>query len=123
MGKFVIGLEVNGKHHFNLVAPNGEIIGTSQGYESEETCMIGIHSVRENANSVVEDQTVENPPHYPNPKFEIFFGINDQYYFHLKAKNGLIVLASEGYIAKESCYNGIKSVGINAPDAVIEHEA
>lgn len=48
-------------------------------------------------------------------KFEIFKGKNNQYYFHLKAGNGEIILASEGYIQKQSCYDGIASVKSHAP--------
>ena len=52
-----------------------------------------------------------------NPKFQIFKSDkNDQYYFRLKAKNGEIILASEGYLAKKSCENGIESVKKHAPD-------
>jgi uncharacterized protein YegP (UPF0339 family) len=52
-----------------------------------------------------------------NPKFELFkSSANSQYYFHLKAVNGKITLNSEGYIAKQSCKDGIASVKQNAPD-------
>lgn len=34
-------------------------------------------------------------------KFELFTGTNDQWYFHLKAPNGEIILASEGYKTKQ----------------------
>ena len=43
--------------------------------------------------------------------------------FNLKANNGEIIAASEGYKAKASCLNGIESVKKNAPDAeVVEEE-
>lgn len=38
-----------GKYHFNLKAANGEIIGTSQMYESADGMENGIESVRMNA--------------------------------------------------------------------------
>ena len=50
-----------------------------------------------------------------NPKFQIFVGTNDQYYFRLIAGNGEKILGSEGYISKSSCENGISSVKANAP--------
>ena len=50
-----------------------------------------------------------------NPKFQIFLGADDQYYFRLLAVNGQIILGSEGYTARESCLNGIDSVKENAP--------
>jgi len=50
-----------------------------------------------------------------NPKFQIFVGTNNQFYFRLKAANGEKILGSEGYITKTSCENGISSVKTNAP--------
>tara|TARA_A100000171_G_scaffold35638_3_gene34219 strand:- start:16095 stop:16433 length:339 start_codon:yes stop_codon:yes gene_type:complete len=51
-----------------------------------------------------------------NPKFQLFrSSTNAQYYFRLKASNGETVLASEGYVFKHSCQNGIASVKANAP--------
>ena len=50
-----------------------------------------------------------------NPKFQVFKGTNQQFYFHLKARNGEKILSSEGYTTKQSCLNGIDSVKTNAP--------
>lgn len=48
----------NGKHYFNLKAANGQIIGTSEMYESEGGRENGIKSVMNNAyNATVEDRT------------------------------------------------------------------
>jgi len=47
--------------------------------------------------------------------FEIKKAKDDQTFFHLKAANGQIILASEMYKAKESALNGIESVKKNAP--------
>ena len=52
----------------------------------------------------------------PNPKFQIFKGANSEYYFRLTARNGEIILASEGYTSKQSCFGGIVSVKQNATD-------
>ncbi len=48
--------------------------------------------------------------------FEIKKAKNDEFYFHLKAGNGQIILSSEMYEAKSSAVNGIESVKKNAPD-------
>lgn len=50
------------------------------------------------------------------PKFEIFKGKDDHFFFHLKAGNGEIILASQGYTAKASCQNGVDSVATNSKD-------
>jgi uncharacterized protein YegP (UPF0339 family) len=48
----------NGKPYFNLKATNGQIIGTSQMYESEASRDHGIVSVKNNASeAVTDDQT------------------------------------------------------------------
>ncbi|MEW8078361.1 MAG: YegP family protein [Candidatus Thiodiazotropha endolucinida] len=49
-------------------------------------------------------------------KFEIYKDKAGEYRFRLKASNGQIILASEGYKAKSSCTNGIESVQKNSPD-------
>ena len=48
-----------------------------------------------------------------NPKFQIYKS-SGQFYFRLNARNGEQILASEGYTAKASCENGIRSVKENA---------
>ena len=50
-----------------------------------------------------------------NPKFKMFTGEDEQFYFRLQAENGEPILASEGYVAKSGCENGIASVKENAP--------
>nr|WP_315252134.1 YegP family protein [uncultured Flavobacterium sp.] len=41
---------------------------------------------------------------------------NDEFQFVLKAGNGQIILASEGYTTKASCYNGVESVKKNSQE-------
>lgn len=49
-------------------------------------------------------------------KFELFkSSANENFYFRLKAGNGQIILASQGYSSKQSCLTGIASVQENAP--------
>ena len=51
-----------------------------------------------------------------NPKFQIKGSTNGQYYFILKSRNGEIILkASETYVSKQGCANGIQAVKVNAP--------
>ncbi len=51
-----------------------------------------------------------------HPEFQVKTGKDGQYYFNLTAKNGQVILSSEGYKAKESCENGIASVKKNSQD-------
>ncbi len=46
-----------------------------------------------------------------------------KYRFRLKASNGQIIAAGEGYESKASARNGIDSVKRHAPDAPIVDEA
>jgi uncharacterized protein YegP (UPF0339 family) len=47
--KFVLTKGSTGKFHFNLVATNGQVIATSETYESKAAALNGIESVRKNA--------------------------------------------------------------------------
>ena len=48
-GKFVLEKGSSGKYHFNLLAGNGQVIATSQNYDSRESALHGIESVKTNA--------------------------------------------------------------------------
>ena len=118
MGKFVVK-EVKTGIKFNLVAGNGQIIGSSEIYTSEKACLNGIESVKKNAPAAaVEDQTVEGFAQEKCPKFEVYADKAGEFRFRLKARNGEIILVSEGYKAKASCLNGIESVKKNAPSDI-----
>jgi uncharacterized protein YegP (UPF0339 family) len=57
-GKFVLKKGSTGKFHFNLHAANGQVIATSEAYNSKESALNGIESVKKNAaDARVEDET------------------------------------------------------------------
>jgi uncharacterized protein len=57
-GKFVLKKGTTGKFHFNLVAANGQVVATSESYESRESALNGIESVKSNApGAAVDDQS------------------------------------------------------------------
>ena len=120
MSKFVIR-EVKSGIKFDLKATNGQVIATSEVYESKAACENGIESVRKNAPIAnLEDQTVADFETVTNPKFELYRDKADQFRFRLKARNGQIIAVSEDYTTKAACENGIESVRKNAPDAEVE---
>lgn len=122
MGKFAVK-ETAAGIKFNLLATNGQIIGVSEVYSGKEACIKGIESVKKNAETAnLEDQTADPVVEAVNPKFEIYTDKAGEYRFRLKARNGEIILSSEGYKAKASCENGIESVRKNAPEAEIVEE-
>ena len=119
MGKFEVKTTATGIK-FDLKAGNGEVIATSEVYTSEAACNNGIESVKKNAPvAAVENQTVEGYATEKNPKFEVYTDKAGEFRFRLKATNGQVIAASEGYKAIASCMNGIESVKKNAPDAEV----
>lgn len=48
-GKFELFTDKGGKFRFNLKASNGQVIASSEGYESKAAALNGIESVRKNA--------------------------------------------------------------------------
>ena len=120
MGKFVIK-ETKTGFTFSLKAGNGEIIAIGgEGYNPIDSCKNGCESVKKNAPAAaVEDQTVEGFAAEKCPKFEMYTDKKGEFRFRLKATNGQVICASEGYTSKTSCKNGIESVKKNAADAEI----
>ena len=117
MGTFEIKKSGDGQM-FNLKAGNGEVIGTSEVYNSRASLDNGIASVQKNApEAPVEDQTAENFEKKTCPKFEVFADKGGKFRFRLKARNGEIILASQGYASAASCLAGIESVKKNAADS------
>ncbi len=122
MGKFVVS-EVKTGVKFNLKANNGQVIAASQVYKTFATCMKGINSIKKNAPvAAIEDQTVEGFEVKKNPKWEIYTDKAGEFRFRLKARNGQIICAGEGYKQMSGCKNGIESIIKNAPDAEVVKE-
>ena len=120
MSKFVLRAVASG-FKFDLYAANGQVIATSEVYETKAACRKGVASVRKNASTgKVEDQTEEGGCPLSNPKYELFLDRAGQYRFRLKATNGKIIAVSEGYGTRAACENGIKSVQSNAAEAALE---
>ena len=122
MGKFVVR-QVKTGIMFNLKAGNGEIIATSEVYNTEASCMKGIASVVKNAPiAALENQTVEGFAKEKCPKFEVYVDKAGEFRFRLKATNGQIIAVGESYKALSSCLNGIESVRKNAAENKIVKE-
>ncbi|MBX7054776.1 MAG: YegP family protein [Pyrinomonadaceae bacterium] len=102
-GKFELKVSSNGKYHFNLKAGNGQIILSSEMYESKAAAENGIASVKKNAGD--------------DARYERKESSNGKPYFNLKASNGQVIGKSEMYESAASMENGIESVKKNGPDA------
>lgn len=120
MPKFAIRKVPTG-YKFDLKAPNGHTVATSETYETAAACKKGIESVRKNAlRAKLEDQTAPDFGAVTNPKFELYEDKGGAYRFRLRSRNGQIIAVSEGYTTKASCENGMESVRRNAPEAEVE---
>lgn len=119
-GTFKVILTHSG-YMFEIVAENGETLASSEIYSKEESCQKGIECVINNANSIVKDQTEVDYQTKMNPKYVIFQTKDGQYRFQLKAKNGAVLVASNGYKDKISCDNAIKKMIRIVPTAGIEN--
>jgi uncharacterized protein len=105
-GKFQLKKAKNGQFFFNLLAPNGEVILTSEMYKAKPSAKNGIASVMKNAPDA--------------KKFEGRTSKNGKFFFVLKAANAQVIGNSEMYESEKSCSNGIASVAKNAPGAKLE---
>lgn len=108
-GKFELYRDKSSEFRFRLKAGNGEIIGVSEGYKTKSGASNGIASVKKNAPS--------------DSSYTLFQGSDEKWYFHLKATNNEIILASEGYSSKQAAETGIRSVQNNAPDAAVDDQS
>ena len=105
MGKFVVTVRKDGAFQFNLLATNGQVILTSQGYASKASCLNGIESVKKNAQNEAQ--------------FDKKVAKNGKPYFNLMATNGQVIGASQMYASERTMLAGIASVMRNAPDAPV----
>ena len=121
MGKYVIRKTPTGVK-FDLHAANGEIIATSEVYETVAACRKGIESVRKNGEKAKLQDLSESEKPVTNPKFELFQDRAGAFRFRLKARNGSVIAVSDNYTTKAACMNGIESVCRNAEISEIEEK-
>lgn len=59
-GKFVVKKGTTGKFRFSLLSTNGQVVATSEAYNSKASAMGGVRSVKNlAADAEVEDQTTK----------------------------------------------------------------
>ena len=100
-----------GTSNYVSVSAASAVVGYSTPTASSYTSQIQAAAVQYGGTADVDDQTTTRKPH-----FVIFCGKCKKacYYFHLKAANGEIILASESYTSKQSAQTGIASVKTNS---------
>ena len=105
-GKFEISKSKNGKFMFNLKAGNGQVILTSEMYETKASAVQGVESCKKNGAM--------------DERFDKATSKSGQPYFNLKASNGQVIGRSEMYSSASSMENGIASVKANAASASVK---
>lgn len=109
---FDVKQAANGEYYFNLQALNGAIIGTSETYATKSNADRAATTVR----GLI--RVINGASAAPRlERFESFKGEDGQSYFHLRAGNGEIVLASQGYSRPSGAEAGIITVLANGVDA------
>ncbi len=89
--------------HFTLKAKNGQVILSSEVYNSKSAAENGIASVKKNASE--------------DARYERKTAKNGKFFFNLKAGNGQVIGSSQMYSSESGMENGINSVKENAPGA------
>ncbi len=98
-GKFVLNNAKGGKFRFNLRAGNGQVVLTSETYNTKKAAENGIASVGKNCgNDKCYDRKIAK---------------NGKPYFNLKAGNGQVIGKSQMYSSNAAMEKGIASVKNN----------
>ena len=98
----------NDKFLFNLVAANGQVVLTSETYESKASALAGIESVRKNGPD--------------DARYGRLSAKDGSPYFTLKAGNGQVIGQSQMYSGAKARDAGIESVQTNAPQAALDDQ-
>ncbi|RMA64538.1 YegP family protein [Ulvibacter antarcticus] len=92
--------------HFVLKSGNGQVILSSEMYNTKAAAKNGIASVQKNCG---DDKCFEKKE-----------AKNGKFHFNLKSTNGQIIGSSQMYAAEAGVKTGIESVRKNAPSAEIK---
>jgi uncharacterized protein YegP (UPF0339 family) len=98
----------NGKFRFNLKSGNGQVVLSSETYNSKASAKNGIASVKKNGAKSAAFERRQSKDGSP--------------YFVLLAANNEIIGKSQMYASKSSMENGIQSVIKNAKATIVEVE-
>jgi uncharacterized protein len=106
--RYQVNAAADGQYYFNLIAANSEIIATSELYSTKSNASKAVTSATSQVASYLDRQTGVT-----GARFTVFTGANGRFYFRLYAKNGEIVLSSQGYDTEAGAWNGAYSVKDN----------
>ena len=105
-GWYELSKNEKGQFHFVLKAGNGEVILSSESYESKAAAETGIASVQKNSPS--------------DERYDRKEAVNGKFYFNLKAANNQIIGTSQMYASSSGRDKGIESVKTNGSTTSIK---
>jgi len=112
-GNLTSKLAKNGDFYFKVVAGNNKDVGVSQLYTTEAARDSAIKTLQKVGKAITNVAANSEVASRKGGVFEVFEGNDGQFYFHLVAKNGEIVLQSQGYRTKDGAQKGLESVQAN----------
>ena len=95
--------------YFVVTAANNEIVANSELYVARANAERAITAVQATVKSATAGAA-----YVSGPRFQVFKGLDAQYYFHARAQNGEIVVQSQGYTRRANAVSGAASVATNA---------
>lgn len=98
----------DGRVYFVVKGSNGEVVASSELYSTRSNADRALTSARSTAATATTVTYREAPAAY-----QVFKGLDGQYYFHVRAKNGEILVQSEGYASRANAVSGAGSVTTN----------
>ena len=101
--KFYLKKDVNWRYFFILLSRNGQTVGVSESYNTRAGALRGIAACRRAA--------------LRPGAMQFFVDANGQHRFRLRARNGRILLASEGYLRTRACKRTAARIMVGLPGA------
>jgi uncharacterized protein YegP (UPF0339 family) len=106
--RYTVKAATGGGAYFNVTAANHAVIATSETYDSDSNARAGVTATMNAIAAYYEHWDTAT-----GARFDVFQGSDLRFYFDVHAKNGAIVLQSQGYTTEASALNGAFSVQDN----------
>jgi uncharacterized protein YegP (UPF0339 family) len=114
--KYQLFADAKLKFRFNLIAANGQVIASSEGYNSKQGCLKGIEAVKNSCGAEVEDLTVHQVAKKTAKKVEQCAGNEDTGIAMLAPPNFVklgAMVTFEGWIINSETGEGIEGATVN----------
>lgn len=120
--KYQIFVDSDLKFRFRLIAPNGQIIGASQAYNTKQSCKNGIEAVQDSCNAELEDLTKKQQTTKSSKEPKKQCELTETTGFAMMPPPNIVesgsTLTFEGWLINRETGEGIKNVKID----IMEHD-